>query len=509
MATAEEKSDEPIRKVGQYIIGETLGKGGYSWVKLGVDEKTKNCVALKFMTRAGNFDDKQAQQVRTEIKSLIRVKHPNVMELYAYNLNCMYPEKSGAKLSTILLVLEYCPGGELFDILYYSKQLDAITARTYFLQMIKGIQACHDVGIVHRDIKPQNLLMDSSFQLKLTDFGLSFLGKKGMNAEKIVMNTKHVGTRGYQAPEQLKREPYKKACDIFSAGVVLFILLTGYPPFEQAMRSDKWYNPLVRKDTEKFWKQHKGCGVDEDCEDLIAKMLAYKPHHRPNINEVLEHPWISGDKATVHDPKELYRVLKEKHSMTRRRRRLDKKKMADMENSIKKRSKKRCKDTAVDLSKLSPCPVFLLQDYVHTWMSFIAKEEHLNEAYWLARNVFDMAFQNQTYTNPSQTDPWTLTTAIKMSSNDIIYEYLVQIRIVKIKDLGKYSFAFNRLQGDPWSYQKIWAKIEPLVLAMRSADGKDLVFKDDCDDIDEDVECFKAIEADERKTMDDEIGVSV
>jgi len=332
------------------------------------------------------------------------------------------------------------------------------------------------------------------------------------------MNTQHVGTRGYQAPEQLKREPYKKACDIFSAGVVLFILLTGYPPFEQAMRSDKWYNPLVRKDTKKFWKQHEGCGVDKDCQDLIGKMLAYKAHDRPNISEVLDHPWVCGDKATVHNPEELYRVLKEKHSMTRRRRRRDKKKMTDMENSIKKRSKKkRCENTAVDISKLTPCPVVPLQDYVHTWMSFISSEEHLNEAYWLSRNVFDMAFQNQTYSSPSQTNPWTFTTAIKMSSNDIIYEYLVQIRIVKIKNLGKYSFAFNRLQGDPWSYQKIWSKIEPLVLAMRSADGKHLVFQDDCDDIEEDtMESIKAIEADEIKTdfveeknMADEIGVSV
>merc|ERR1719233_1412557 len=118
------------------------------------------------------WEREQAMQVRTEIKSLMRINHPNVMKLFAYNLNCKYPEKTGLKLSTVLLVLEYCPGGELFDILYYTHQLDEVTARTYFIQMMNAVKACHDVGVVHRDIKPQNLLMDGAYQLKLTDFGL-------------------------------------------------------------------------------------------------------------------------------------------------------------------------------------------------------------------------------------------------------------------------------------------------------------------------------------------------
>jgi len=484
--------DETQRRVGQYILGETLGKGGYSWVKKGVDEKTKRPVALKFMTRAEKcYEKEQANQVRTEIKSLMRLNHANVMKLYAYNLNCLYPEKSGAKLTTILLVLEYCPGGELFDILYYTNQLDAVTARTYFLQMMSGLKACHDGGIVHRDIKPQNLLMDGNFQLKLTDFGLSYLGREGVESNSIVMNTHYVGTRGYQAPELLKRDPYTKACDIFSAGVVLFILLTGYPPFEQAIKTDKWFCPLYKGDTEKFWKQHKGCGVDKTCKYLLGRMMAYRAHDRPTLEQVLNHPWVVGKDAKTHSPRELRRVLKTKHRETRKRRRRDKNKMTEMQISIKQQRQNGTKrrngpqeQDDIVISELPPvpveppCPVVNPQDYVRTWMSFTAASKHLKEAYWLAMNVFNIAFKNQAFTSKSP-DPWTVTSAVSLKSEKgNSYEYLVQIRIVELEGLGKYCFTFARLKGDPLNFQKIWLQIENHILAMRSEDGKHHVFQD-------------------------------
>jgi len=473
--------NEQVRKVGQYILGETLGKGGYSWVKKGTDENTKVSVALKFMTRAEkSYEKEQANQVRTEIKSLMRIKNVNVMKLYAYNLNCQYPAKSGAKFKTILLVLEYCPGGELFDILYYTNQLDPITARTYFLQMLKALKACHDAGIVHRDIKPQNLLLDGYFQLKLSDFGLSFLGKEGVESSSIVMNTHYVGTRGYQAPELLKREPYTKACDIFSAGVVLFILLTGYPPFEQAIKTDKWFHPLYKGNRDKFWEQHKGCGIDDNCKWLLSKMMAYRPHERPTLEQVLNHPWVIGEEAKVHRPRDLAKVLKSKHRETRKRRRRDKKKMTDMQNSIRHQRRKPMRGS--DMSGFPVCPRVNPQDYVRTWMSFTTKAKYLEEAYWLARNVCDIAFMNQTWTN-KDADPWMITSVISLRNQQgTPYDYVVQIKIVELCGLEKYSFAFSRLEGDPLNFVKVWSQIESYMLAIRSADGKHWVFEDYEDD---------------------------
>jgi len=173
-------------------------------------------------------------------------------------------------------VLEYAPGGELFDILYYTSALEPIVGRTYFRQMLAGLEACHNAGVAHRDIKPQNLLLDSRFNLKLTDFGLSKVFESDADA---MMKTTYVGTRGYQAPELLLEKPYDLTCDIFSAGVVLFILLTGYPPFEQAQVSDRWFKPLAKGDYEKFWKSHNGCAIANDAKvkDLLQRMLQFDP----------------------------------------------------------------------------------------------------------------------------------------------------------------------------------------------------------------------------------------
>lgn len=376
MTSAEGKS----RKVGNYEILETLGKGGYSWVKKGLDQKKNRHVALKFMTRADStWAHEQAEQVRTEIKSLTQIRHQNVMKLYAYNLNAKYPQKSGKAIATILLVLEYCPGGELFDILYYTDKLDEKTARTYFRMMIDGIQACHDAGIAHRDIKPQNLLLDREYQLKLTDFGLS----KIREDPNVGMSTTYVGTRGYQAPELLAGKKYFKSCDLFSAGVVLFILLTGYPPFDQGDKRDKWYRPLYKNNPDKFWTQHEGCGVAQEAKSLIEGLLCYKPNKRMTIAEVKNHPWY---KAEVWSKEELKTILKKKHKLCNDKRKKDANKQAEMVHSVKRRD---IPDAFIKLIDLKPekasRPVFNTLD---------VEEATPFEAIWRVKELFESRLSN-------------------------------------------------------------------------------------------------------------------
>jgi len=320
-----------MRTIGRWYIGETLGKGGYSWVKKGFDKKTGKCVALKFMAKADeSWAKEQSKQVVTEIESLKQIRHPNVMKLYAYNLNARYPTKKNEKIDTVLLVLEFAPGGEIFDILYYTSALEPILARTYFRQSIFGLEACHNAGVAHRDIKPQNLLLDSRFNIKLTDFGLSKVFESDADA---IMKTTYVGTRGYQAPELLLDKPYDLACDIFSMGVVLFILITGYPPFEQAHYSDRWFRPLAKGDYAKFWKYHAGCSISNDakCKDLLEKMLCYDPKQRITIAQLKKHPWFNGKYL---EGKELIRALRHRHREMEAKRRRDARKIKDLQVSI-------------------------------------------------------------------------------------------------------------------------------------------------------------------------------
>jgi len=340
------KNQTKMRTIGRWFIGETLGKGGYSWVKKGFDKKTGKCVALKFMAKADNsWLQEQSKQVVTEIEALKQIRHPNVMKLYAYNLNAKYPTKGNEKMDTILLVLEYAPGGELFDILYYTSALEPIVARTYFRQMLLGLEACHNAGIAHRDMKPQNLLLDSRFNLKLTDFGLSKVFESDADT---IMKTTYVGTRGYQAPELLLDKPYDLSCDIFSAGVVLFILLTGYPPFEQAHASDRWFKSLIKCDYDKFWKSHRGCSIANDAKvkDLLQRMLAFDPKQRIAIADIKDHPWYL---EKILEGKDLIRALRSRHEEMELKRRKDAGKVKDLQQSIK-------------VNRNLPCPICATKD---------------------------------------------------------------------------------------------------------------------------------------------------
>jgi len=319
------------RKVGRWFLGETLGKGGYSWVKKGYDRKDGRVVALKFTSKAkGDWSASQSKQIQNEIEALRQIKDKHVLQLLAYNLNAKYPQKDGLIIPSVLLVLEYLPGGELFDILYYTSALSEKIARTYFKQLMDGMQACHEAGICHRDIKPQNLLLDANFQLKIADFGLAKVFEKD---EDALMRTFYVGTRGYQSPEILKKKEYTTACDVFSCGVVLFILLAGYPPFEAATPKCRWYAPLAMGNAREFWKQHRGCGIPGPAKDLITRMLWYDFNKRISIRGIKKHKWFNAESL---NSKDLASELRKLHRLMEIKRREDAEKQKQLQDSIKR-----------------------------------------------------------------------------------------------------------------------------------------------------------------------------
>lgn len=296
------------RYVKGLLLGETLGKGTFGYVKLGINEKDGTQYALKFLLRsARRFKE---ETVKLEIDCMKRIKHKNVVNLLHSDYHCPYPNQEGKIDDTVLMVLEYAPGGDLYDILFYSGKLDEKLARTYYIQLLEGLDAIHQAGITHRDLKANNVLLDHKFRLKITDFGLSHIFD-GEDLSTNRMKTCWVGTKGYQAPELILNRPYTNKCDVFSTGVVLFTLLTGHQPFKRAAANDPWYKCIAAKKYYKFWKSHSKDKLSDNVKNILEMMMAYQPRERWTIQKLQGHPWC---KEASYSEEQLVKVMRTLHA---------------------------------------------------------------------------------------------------------------------------------------------------------------------------------------------------
>jgi len=220
--------------------------------------------------------------IMTEINILKAVDHPNVVQL----------KDIFETDATIYIVMEIISGGELFDKIVELTHYSEKEASNLVTQILKGIQHLHDRRIVHRDLKPENLLLSSkqpNADVKITDFGLSQIFEDG---EPMLMNNA-VGTPGYLAPEVLTllddEQPYSKEVDLWGVGVILYILLCGFPPF-YGDNEDEIYDKIVAGDWSfipPFWNS-----VSQSAKDLITRFLTLDPKTRITVEEALNHPWI-------------------------------------------------------------------------------------------------------------------------------------------------------------------------------------------------------------------------
>ena len=256
------------------------------------DTETEALVVLKFSKMS------MSVALKKESSVLSFISHENVIKMQDY-LESIEIEISNKKTMRVAMIaLEFAANGDLLSLLQKKARFPEKLARTYFSQIIDALSHLHKNNIAHRDIKPENLLLDSDFCLKLSDFGF---------AEKLTpgqKSLKTVGTPAYFAPELHDKLPHcARSTDLFAAGMILFIMLTGNMPFEIAHLSDKTYRLLVRQKTEKFWNFHESVvkcqssdfRIDGLVRDLLTKMWEIDPEKRLTIKEIQAHEWLQGE----------------------------------------------------------------------------------------------------------------------------------------------------------------------------------------------------------------------
>jgi len=286
---------------------------GFGKVKLGARLTDGYLVALKFIDKA-TLMPRQHEMLVREVTAMQRLAHPHILQLLQVEDNVDYPRKLATGKTTnkkgpkvcVMLVLELSNGGELFDYLMHTGSFDEVLARTYFRQLLASLEVCHNKGVAHRDLKPENLLLDEKFGLKLADFGLASVvsasatsnegGEQAAGGPLLTCATE-CGTRSYMSPEVMSRRPYDGAkADLWSAGVVLFILLAGNPPFQVAGGTDWWYRACAAGRHDRFWMAHLRTCPDfpPECQALLNTLFVVDPVKRSSLAEVWEHPWVQG-----------------------------------------------------------------------------------------------------------------------------------------------------------------------------------------------------------------------
>ena len=278
-------SYKTISIVKEYTLGKTLGSGAFGTVRKAVHKATKQERAIKILKKSGQDEEK----LFLEVNILSKLSHPNIMHIYEF-----YDDQAN-----FYIVSELCKGGELFDMISAKGCFSEAEACPIMLQLMSAICYCHQNHVVHRDLKPENILLedkkDSNPTIKLIDWG----GARYFSKHKKM--TKVNGTPYYIAPEVLN-EVYDEKCDIWSAGVIFYILLCGYPPFNG--ETDKEIMESVKKG-EFDYPPEEWDVVSKQAKDLINKMLTYDPKKRPNATQVLEDPWFAQFKGKKKEDKKL------------------------------------------------------------------------------------------------------------------------------------------------------------------------------------------------------------
>ena len=285
----------PDTNLNFYKYGRLIGQGAFGKVNLGLNVLTGRVVAIKSFNKLNlNSNSENMRKIKYETNLMKKLNHPNITKILE-----LFEDKE-----YILIIMEYINGGNLFSFLKKHRKVSEKTAKLLYRQIILGIKYMHEQGIVHRDIKLENILIDLNNNIKICDFGI---GRVLSSPDQPLFD--QCGTPMYIAPEILlcsKKKGYKGfPVDIWSSGIVLYILLSGTLPFsfknstsslsesnESKLSDDNNNTELQYSIINKEPKQIEN--ISKEAEDLLKKILKKNPEKRITCEEILNHPWMRG-----------------------------------------------------------------------------------------------------------------------------------------------------------------------------------------------------------------------
>ncbi|CAJ1940697.1 unnamed protein product [Sphenostylis stenocarpa] len=260
-------------RLGKYELGRTLGEGNFGKVKFAKNTDSGQPFAVKIIDKNKIIHLNITNQIKREIATLKLLRHPNVVRLYEVL----------ASKTKIYMVLEYVNGGELFETIASKGKRTEGEGRKLFQQLIDGVSYCHSRGVFHRDLKLENVLVDNKGNLKITDFGLSALPQH-LRADGLLHTT--CGSPNYVAPEVVANRGYDGATsDVWSCGVLLYVILAGYLPFDDR-NMVVLFQKIIKGDVQiPKW-------LSPGAQNIIKRILDPNPETRITMAGIKEDPWF-------------------------------------------------------------------------------------------------------------------------------------------------------------------------------------------------------------------------
>lgn len=264
-------------KIGEYLLKEVLGEGGFSQVRVAVHETTGVRYACKIVPKKRLIGNQMEERFEREIRILQQCSHEGIAQMYD-----IYKD-----MLNYYIILELCTGGSLLEKIIEKKKFTEIEAKRLFTQIISTLDYLHSKGIAHRDIKPENILLNNLGQIKFIDFGLSAI---------VVQNnlfSTRCGTTNYVAPELVNGDPYDgQKVDIWSLGVVLYVMLFGHTPWtktNQTQLVDQIKNGYFFIPT----------NISPEARDILLSTMHIDPMKRLNTQNIIIHPWLRDVQADI------------------------------------------------------------------------------------------------------------------------------------------------------------------------------------------------------------------